>query len=388
MPVILRSCAWKYTPLAKIQAYPEKAKPVVSWTYIDEAYTNVVEGVYLAATKIKERRSQPQAEQERIQQERQPADQPKPLPDALRGDYAHLETLLKAGKWKEADQETAKQMCQVMGRQNEGWLRIEDIEQFPCADLREIDQLWVKNSNGKFGFSVQKKIWDECGSPTEYNSQNQFGKLVGWDKVSAWWDDFKGLIFDTSAPSGHLPIVRIFGDHWGFNGGGEAWVMNAPTIFSRVNTCRLWCDSLGNYAQLEALLKAGKWKEADEETVKQMYQSMPHRLGCTDIENFPCADLCTIDQLWVKHSNGKFGFSVQKKIWQQCGSPTEYHKQWDKFREAVGWLTKAKEVNYEDLTFDTSAPEGHLPRGNCGCNMGLCLFGGINLFPRVKMCEL
>ncbi|UKO99944.1 toll/interleukin-1 receptor domain-containing protein [Nostoc sp. UHCC 0870] len=34
MPVILRSCGWKYTPLAKIQAYPEKAKPVVSWTYI------------------------------------------------------------------------------------------------------------------------------------------------------------------------------------------------------------------------------------------------------------------------------------------------------------------------------------------------------------------
>lgn len=47
MPVILRQCGWKYTPLAAIQAYPEKAKPIKSWLDIDEAYTNVVDGVYL-----------------------------------------------------------------------------------------------------------------------------------------------------------------------------------------------------------------------------------------------------------------------------------------------------------------------------------------------------
>jgi formylglycine-generating enzyme required for sulfatase activity len=58
MPVILRACGWQYTPLADIQAYPEKAKPIRSWTDIDEAYTDVVRGVYLAATEIKKRRSQ------------------------------------------------------------------------------------------------------------------------------------------------------------------------------------------------------------------------------------------------------------------------------------------------------------------------------------------
>ncbi|GAB4364794.1 MAG: hypothetical protein Kow00121_00780 [Elainellaceae cyanobacterium] len=58
MPVILRQCGWKYTPLAAIQAYPEKAKPIKSWTDIDEAYTNVVDGVYLAATEIQKRRGQ------------------------------------------------------------------------------------------------------------------------------------------------------------------------------------------------------------------------------------------------------------------------------------------------------------------------------------------
>jgi predicted GTPase len=69
MPVILRSCGWKYTDLAKIQAYPEKAKPIVSWTHIDEAYTNVVDGVYLAATKIeKQRKHRRLEEQEKLHQ--------------------------------------------------------------------------------------------------------------------------------------------------------------------------------------------------------------------------------------------------------------------------------------------------------------------------------
>jgi TIR domain len=59
MPVILRQCGWKHTPLAAIQAYPEKAKPIKSWKDIDEAYLSVVNGVHLAATEIQKRRNQP-----------------------------------------------------------------------------------------------------------------------------------------------------------------------------------------------------------------------------------------------------------------------------------------------------------------------------------------
>jgi formylglycine-generating enzyme required for sulfatase activity len=73
MPVILRQCGWKYTPLASIQAYPEKAKPIKSWSDIDEAYTNVVDGVYLAATEIKKRRSQ-QAQLEEAERKQRPTE--------------------------------------------------------------------------------------------------------------------------------------------------------------------------------------------------------------------------------------------------------------------------------------------------------------------------
>ncbi|MFM6455012.1 MAG: protein kinase domain-containing protein, partial [Planktothrix sp.] len=45
-------------------------------------------------------------------------------------DYHQLEQLLKAGKWKEADQETAHKMLEAAGRNHEGWLRYEDIHNF------------------------------------------------------------------------------------------------------------------------------------------------------------------------------------------------------------------------------------------------------------------
>jgi uncharacterized caspase-like protein len=70
--------------------------------------------------------------------------------------YTRLGELLKAGRWREADQETADRMCKVMDREG-GWLEAEDIEKFPCQDLQNVDRLWVKYSNRRFGFSVQKK---------------------------------------------------------------------------------------------------------------------------------------------------------------------------------------------------------------------------------------
>ncbi|OHY42758.1 hypothetical protein BCV63_09320 [Cylindrospermopsis raciborskii CS-508] len=72
--------------------------------------------------------------------------------------YTKLETLLKSQDFREADIETAKVMLAVANRQSEGWLRIEDAENFPCKELRTIDNLWLKYSQGKFGISVQQEI--------------------------------------------------------------------------------------------------------------------------------------------------------------------------------------------------------------------------------------
>ncbi|NMF86000.1 GUN4 domain-containing protein [Nodosilinea sp. P-1105] len=133
--------------------------------------------------------------------------------------YAQLETLLKAGKWKEADWETAQQMRHVMGRQDEGRLRKEDIEKFPCGDLRAINQLWVTHSKGKFGFSVQKKIWQQCGSPVFSSiipkEWGKFGEAVGWRSkglmgIGAQWKTNWGWdYFAAPFPLGHFPRLGL-----------------------------------------------------------------------------------------------------------------------------------------------------------------------------------
>jgi serine/threonine protein kinase len=126
--------------------------------------------------------------------------------------YYELRDLLAAKKWEKADCETAERMWEVMGRQKEKSLQEEDIERFPCKDLKIIDKLWVHYSQGRFGFSVQKKIWQECGSPTEYNNDwERFGERVGWREGGNWmsYTDIRKKRDRASLPI--LPLVYRWG---------------------------------------------------------------------------------------------------------------------------------------------------------------------------------
>ncbi|MCC3575397.1 MAG: GUN4 domain-containing protein [Microcoleus sp. PH2017_40_RAT_O_B] len=140
----------------------------------------------------------------------QPAPQPVKLISAKGVDYRNLDRLLASGKWQEADGETAIKMLEVAGRTKDGWLRGEDIDRFPCEDLRTIDQLWVKYSNGRFGFSVQKRIYESLGGSREYDRKiwAAFGDRVGWRVNSSKWLHYNDLKFNTKAPIGHLPCVK------------------------------------------------------------------------------------------------------------------------------------------------------------------------------------
>ncbi|WP_410175073.1 GUN4 domain-containing protein [Nodularia spumigena] len=130
-------------------------------------------------------------------------------------DYGKLGDLLAAWKWREADEETRRVMLAVMKREEEGWLDVESIEKFPCEDLRTIDQLWVKYSNGRFGFSVQKRIYQSLGGTRDFNGEiwSAFGDTVGWRKRGKWFY-YKDIIFDLTSPEGHLPfwVVAVAGE--------------------------------------------------------------------------------------------------------------------------------------------------------------------------------
>ena len=111
--------------------------------------------------------------------------------------YARLSKLLEARKWKEADQETTERMLQAAGREQEGWLWEEDLNKFSCEDLRIIDQLWLDSSQGKFGFSVQKEIWQKNGSPTVDSPIEIWRKFyidLGWKTEESGIETSKGYL--------------------------------------------------------------------------------------------------------------------------------------------------------------------------------------------------
>jgi hypothetical protein len=128
-----------------------------------------------------------------------------------------------------------------------------------------------------------------------------------------------------------------------------------------------------DYRRLRNYLRDGQWRKADQETDRVMLKAADREkqryLDIDDIKSFPCQDLQTIDQLWVAASKGRFGFSVQKRIWQECGSPTSLGEEWDRFCVKVGWKNQQATayVPYDDYKFDPLiSQKGGLPGARCG----------------------
>ncbi|MBH8560612.1 GUN4 domain-containing protein [Nostoc sp. CENA67] len=120
-----------------------------------------------------------------------------------------------------------------------------------------------------------------------------------------------------------------------------------------------------NYNPLQQLLAAQDFQAADRMTIQKMCElagptAVQRKwLYFTEVENFPAADLQTINNLWLVHSEGKFGFSVQREIWLSLG------KNWDNFWPKIAWKKGNNWTRYpNEFTWDLSAPKGHLPLSN------------------------
>jgi serine/threonine protein kinase len=160
-------------------------------------------------------------------------------------DYRELDRLLAEGKWKAADRETAKVMLKATNREIEGWLRVENIDNFPCEDLRIIDDLWLRYSKGRFGFSVQKRIYQSLVGTNEQDVKSviAFGKTLGWIKgVNDRVYDFD-IVFNITAPEGHLPSI-MFVPRFGGWGLGWGWLVrygglsNISSLVLRLAECQ------------------------------------------------------------------------------------------------------------------------------------------------------
>ncbi|MGI0491960.1 GUN4 N-terminal ARM-like repeat domain-containing protein [Alkalinema pantanalense CENA528] len=79
----------------------------------------------------------------------------------------------------------------------------------------------------------------------------------------------------------------------------------------------------------------------------------------TEVNTFPTTDLRTINALWLAHSEGKFGYSVQRELWLSVG------KNWEKLWAKIGWKDGINWTRYPgQFIWTIDAPKGHLPLSN------------------------
>jgi GUN4-like len=139
-------------------------------------------------------------------------------------DYSCLQKLLAEREWEDADKETAKLMLNVSNQDE--LMFLDAAENFPIIDLTTIDRLWIKYSNGRFGLSIQKQLWDEVGRDIE-----KFSEVVGW-RFRGKWIQENNLTFTDDAPIGHLPFVRS-----GLSHESESWSAEYFTDSEGMDQC-------------------------------------------------------------------------------------------------------------------------------------------------------
>lgn len=120
-----------------------------------------------------------------------------------------------------------------------------------------------------------------------------------------------------------------------------------------------------DYLPLQQQLVHADFLAADRFTLEKLCElagpaaSARKWLYFSEVENFPVTDLQTINTLWFIHSQGKFGFTVQRELWLSLG------KNWEKLWPKIGWKTENNWTRYPNgFTWDLSAPRGHLPLSN------------------------
>jgi serine/threonine protein kinase len=138
-------------------------------------------------------------------------------------DYTKLRNYLSSKKWKEADRETWAVMCQSLSLTPGIQLEISQIYKLPCEDLQIVDRLWLHYSQGRFGFSVQKEIYESVKG-----DYVRFCDRVNWPTYNSTTSPGK-LKFTQQAPIGHLPSRSWVG--------GIQWLRHLDALSAKLTEC-------------------------------------------------------------------------------------------------------------------------------------------------------
>jgi hypothetical protein len=122
-------------------------------------------------------------------------------------DYSALRDYLQEKDFRKADDETRALLIKMAGpgAVSRGWVYFTEVGPIPAADLQTVDALWKTASNGKFGYSVQKEMWQQNNK-----RWGKFFKQIDWtvgenNNYRKWPAEF---IYSTDAVKGHLPLTN------------------------------------------------------------------------------------------------------------------------------------------------------------------------------------
>ncbi len=137
---------------------------------------------------------------------------PKILPSAVGIDYVPLATMLATKDFLGADQFTRDNLIRISGAEAAGrnFVYWTEVKKIPKRDLITMEKLWLEFSQGNFGYSVQRRLWD-----SEKGNFDNFIRKIGWtitdngtERKRKWFGNNEFIYDLEKAPKGHLPLTN------------------------------------------------------------------------------------------------------------------------------------------------------------------------------------
>ena len=254
---------------------------------------------------------------------------------------------------------------------------VAEIPQNPVGTNLTLTVRW-KDQNGRVQTLLNAAALSDYGqlAPDADYSQLPFeepfrGQTNNADRLYGTPASVHGLYVSLRPTSGHPQQMQTV-----------HYLRPSEYVHSTVGTCQIESAEVARAIDeqltlLQERLQAKDWAAADRVTRRLL---APGTTSLSPLDPLPSDPVLlqpelikTIDQMWLTASNGRFGLSVQLRLWQEAltGHPSSGEAAVNAFRDRIGWkladpraevdFISSDWLNESELTYSLQAPEGHLP---------------------------
>jgi len=139
-----------------------------------------------------------------------------PLTSTKGVDYTALRYALQEHNWKRANENTTQALLKAFGPNSDkaGHIDPQEAASPPCQDIKTVDQLWSKASNGNLGFTAQRQILKQAGDYHQAYNKMQWQRPGGEWLIQYTYDGPRERFKPGYEPNygnpdkGHLPTLE------------------------------------------------------------------------------------------------------------------------------------------------------------------------------------